>query len=267
MLKFEDHLVLRLTRYRRASRRFMRSLWGSVLHAPVTTKSLLRLLSRRKSSPFVVGRVGSLQDLFDESRVFVINLEHRIDRRKDYEIEFKRLFGKRPCRFPAVNNSNGTLGCSLSHLNLLKSLGDSDPVAENAPVAVFEDDVEFLVSTAEIDVAFEAFLKDNRVDVLLICYHTQALLPKLPSGLRLVTNSYTCAGYIAKAQAIPALISVAADSVRQLSEGGCPDQFAIDVIWQKLQAKELIFVTGATRLARQRAGFSDIRGKFKSYGV
>lgn len=88
---------------------------------------------------------------------YVINLDHQPDR---FKIVSDRLSSKglKFERFPAVsldksvgtgNNIKGMLGCSLSHLNLLKQL--------KAPFIIFEDDVEFTQFwTNELDIPTEA---------------------------------------------------------------------------------------------------------------
>lgn len=248
----------------RPSRRFFQGVNG----LPCTLRVTLRLLSRsaKRPKPDETNedyRGGGLRELVSNHFAFVINLQARKDRRFQFGREFSRLIGAQPLRFSAIRKKNGHLGCSMSHLEVLKRAK-----AEGLPfVAVFEDDIEFIGNSESLDLGISTFLQDGRIDVLLFTHRTRSFLPRLRSGLRLVTGSLTTAGYLAKNRAFGDLIAVAETSSVMLQQGVVPEKAAIDVLWQELQCKSLIFVTFEARLARQRASWSDIEGAFKDRGL
>jgi len=140
-------------------------------------------------------------------------------------------------------------------------------MGNGGPICVLEDDIEFLVSKSELERTVRAFLSDSRLDVLLLGYRTRSLAPRLSSGLRIITNSLTTSGYIVKPAALQSIVQSAESSVDLLSKGASPSKGSIDVVWQKLQCRGLIFATGAVRMARQRRSFSDIEGVMKDRGL
>ena len=77
--------------------------------------------------------------------IFVINLEHRVDRRLEMEEQLLKV-GWRAEFFPAIRPeepagfpSTGAHGCFLSHLSVLKAAQDR----EAQHVAILEDDLNF----------------------------------------------------------------------------------------------------------------------------
>lgn len=202
--------------------------------------------------------------LVENGAVFFINLDKRNDRRLQLEEEFSALGLPAPTRFSAVLSANGALGCASSHLQVLQSWTEN---RSEGPICILEDDLEFIASRSDIEAAVGSFLTDKGVDVLLFGYRTKALLPRLPSGLRIVTESLTTSGYIAKPSAQGPLLRSFQMSVDLLSKGHPPSEASIDVLWQTLQCKELTFATGPIRMARQRKSFSDIEGMIKDRGL
>ena len=203
-------------------------------------------------------------DLVRDGSIWVINLDKRSDRRLEYENEFSRLQLGSPVRFSAVFSPNGFLGCASSHLEVLRRW---ERMGNSGPICVVEDDLEFLVSKSVLEQTVRAFLSDSKLDVMLLGYRTRSLAPRLCSGLRIITNSLTTSGYIVKPAALQSIIESAESSVDLLSKGASPSEASIDVVWQKLQCRGLIFATGAVRMARQRRSFSDIEGVVKDRGL
>ena len=202
--------------------------------------------------------------LVGSGAVFFINLDKRNDRRLQLEKGFSDLGLAPPKRFSAVLSANGALGCARSHLEVLRSWSEK---GTEGPICILEDDLEFLASRSEIESAVCSFLSDENLDVFLFGYRTRSLLPRLPSGLRIVTESLTTSGYIAKPSAQRPLLRSFQMSVDLLSNGHPPSDASIDVVWQSFQCKELTFATGPVRMARQRKSYSDIEGMVKDRGL
>ena len=78
------------------------------------------------------------------SGAFYINLDRRLDRRKEIEAELGNL-GVPYERFPAIKTIPGCIGCALSHLAVLKEARSRG----YKNVLIFEDDFMPLVSKEE----------------------------------------------------------------------------------------------------------------------
>ena len=83
-------------------------------------------------------------------KIYYINLDHRTDRKKQFENQITTHFKdsileSRIERFPAIKHEQGLLGCSMSHLEVIKKARHTDAKC----ILVFEDDFEFLVSREE----------------------------------------------------------------------------------------------------------------------
>ena len=79
-------------------------------------------------------------DYFDE--IFCINLDERTDRWEHAQGEFTKAgILDRVNRFSAIKHSNGSLGCTLSIVEILKHAKKNN--LKN--VLIFEDDVKFIV--------------------------------------------------------------------------------------------------------------------------
>jgi hypothetical protein len=78
--------------------------------------------------------------------IFYINLEKRLDRRVEIEIELTNM--ELPFeRFPAIETpGRGILGCGLSHLSVFKLAKER----KFRNVLIFEDDFYFLISKTEL---------------------------------------------------------------------------------------------------------------------
>ncbi|MDA9116991.1 hypothetical protein N9J37_01610 [Pontimonas sp.] len=240
-------------------------LWRNVRHAlggfptlSETTGATLRyFLNRLRRSKDSQHRL-SFESLFSNNRVWVINLDYRRDRLQEtYEVFARAKFGQ-PQRFSAIEDKNGYLGCSLSHQALLEQAQNQFPML---PVAIFEDDIEFLLAGQDLERLVTQFLSNPAADVLVFGYNTKSFMPQVSRVLRVVTASLTTSGYLVKGHAIPKVLEAAKTSVEMFSKGAPPSEASIDVVWQILQAKELVFVTGKSRPAKQRESYSDISQK------
>ena len=65
-----------------------------------------------------------MKNIEDIKNIFYINLDTRPDRKSKFEEEMKKL-GLQATRFKAVKHTSGALGCSISHLTLLKYARDN----------------------------------------------------------------------------------------------------------------------------------------------
>lgn len=80
------------------------------------------------------------------SKIYCINLDERTDRWEQAQIEFNKLgIADFVERWPAIKNDDGNLGCTLSHMSIIKHCIEND----YKNVLIFEDDVLFVEDDVE----------------------------------------------------------------------------------------------------------------------
>lgn len=191
-----------------------------------------------------------------------INLDARRDRLSQVQSELKKLPFARVTRFAAVKESNGSLGCAKSHIEVLKNFIQGD----GELLMVCEDDVEFIGDAKQISLAIREFRDTQIIDVLCLSFRLRA--PRLPvsSLISLGNGVQTTACYLVKRRAIHHLLNNFRESEKLLAGGADPRIASIDITWKSLQRETLTFGVPRKRLARQRESYSDIARKIKRYG-
>lgn len=194
-------------------------------------------------------------------KIYYINLDHRIDRRTEIETEFATHFGgtileHRIERFPAIKHNQGLLGCSISHLEVIKRARDSGAKY----IIVFEDDFEFLVSKETLEANITSLFQqvENGLDfkVVMLAYNAMNRA-EIPNNdlLDITTEVQTCAGYLVNSKYFDELISCWEYGVHMYQHIGQEWIYCCDQYWKILQKEKWYLFK--TRIGKQRAGFSD----------
>ena len=202
----------------------------------------------------IVNTHVTLNEYFDE--IFCINLDSRPDRWKQCQELFKR-HDLQVTRVRAVDGSYlpnplgflpGEVGCTASHLNVLAEI-----VSRCKRALILEDDVDFV---AGLQARFDELRGDIPPwDMLYLSgNHLQPPMPVTPRVARL-TETYTTSSY-----------AVTRDFAAYLREHIAVGQDRIDIAYSRQHSKHRCYVT-LPHLAWQRAGMSDIQGRWMSYGV
>lgn len=191
--------------------------------------------------------------------IIYINLDKRVDRREQIESELR---GYKFERFPAIFNEEGIVGCSYSHLGVLKLARDRG----YARVLILEDDFQFLVSHEEFEEELKK-LDDIEFDVCMISYNLikSELIGCEGLGLGRVIEAQTASGYIVNAHYYDTLIALYEESVKLLETTKMHWIYANDQIWKQLQKKDRWYYF-IKRIGKQRDGYSDNSKCFMSYG-
>jgi glycosyl transferase family 25 len=190
---------------------------------------------------------------------FYVNLAHRTDRRQEIESELNRMDISFE-RFPAIQWNPGYIGCSASHLEILK-----EAKRRALPnVLILEDDFEFLVSREEFWSIMTVAMSQS-YDVIMIGYNVNKATPH-NNILQKVLFGGTTSGYVVHAKMYDTLIRVWEEALPLLKGTHEPWNYALDVAWRPLQPSSEWYAT-LQRVGRQRASFSDIEGKHTDYGV
>ena len=202
-------------------------------------------------------------------RIVYINLDSRTDRKEQIEDELKML--KIPSdkieRFNAIQNDKGYLGCTLSHISVLKRAKEEK--WEN--VLIFEDD---FCSNHEAD-KWEAKLQDvfrevSEYDVILFSYGARSkekyYIECKETSVNKTISIQTASGYLVHRQFYDHLIHNFEEGYSNLINN--PDKYsvyALDQYWKKLQPSSNWFHI-IPSMGKQRGSFSNIENCFVDYG-
>ena len=151
--------------------------------------------------------------LLDESRKYTfnkgyyINLEHSVDRKKNIEnMNFKINME----RFEAIKHDNGNIGCSMSHIKLLKSLIKQEITNENTYFLIVEDDIQ-IVNVENYDdllINLQNVFTYHSPDIIVLS--GTAKIVDITSyygfGFYKLLKSHTTSSYIVNHKFIPELI-------------------------------------------------------------
>ena len=202
-------------------------------------------------------------------KIYYINLDKRIDRKDEFLKEMETHIDplditNKVERFPAVLNNDGLLGCTISHLEVVKKARESG----HKYFIVFEDDFQFIVSKEEFHNTLTTFFEqvNNGLDfkVAMLAYNA---LTKEPYNdlLELSKNVQTASAYLVNSKYLDELINCWTEGTNLYKSTGHGWHYCNDQYWKRIQnEKWYIF---KTRLGSQRAGFSDCRNSFADYRI
>jgi hypothetical protein len=253
----------------------------SILMAPVKSvwrglQGIARRVSNRRDRILLSARLLLRRQFPDGSNVFstlmpadipvfVINLTRRSDRLRDVRANLKTmgftdvrvieaLDG--PATYPHLPRGySANLGCTQSH-----RVAIDGNLRVGQPVAVCEDDNEFLAPKDEVQALIDNFLKSAEYDVLCLSARVRSRKVQASKDFNVVSWAIAPAFYIAKPRARAALLWAYGESVRRLSRQLRKGPF--DQVWQSVQRYRLMFITPVARVARQKESYSDIQDKF-----
>lgn len=243
-----------------------RRMWRG-LHSVALDLSDLLLVSFLRIRFFTRSLLGTRHvadthlDPFDVP-VCVINLKKRPDRLQQVTENLKKI-GFRdirvieavdgPLTFPTlVRGHAANLGCTLSHQAAVEQFLTSD-----GPIAICEDDNEFLVPSGVIKKLIQKFLDNSNLDVLGLSVRVRGRKYLLDDDFSLVNWALAPAFYIIKPRARKRLLASYEESARRLRAQKRRGPF--DQVWRHAQRFSLLFAVPHLRSARQRESFSDIQ--------
>ena len=192
--------------------------------------------------------------------VIYINLDNRVDRKEHIEKELHEM-GLSFERFSAIKESFGALGCSKSHLEVLK-LAKKKGYKQ---VLILEDDFTFIVDkNTFIDTMNQVLVK--HFDVCMISYNIFSSSIDADPIWKKMFDGQTLSGYIVKDHYYDTLIQNIEESIVQLSSTQNRPLYAVDMYIKKLQPSGKWYHT-TIRLGIQNPSYSDIEGHHVNYGL
>mgnify|MGYP001303011889 CR=1 FL=1 len=184
--------------------------------------------------------------------IFYINLKEREDRKKHVESELNELNWKYQ-RFEAIKANSGRVGCSMSHLKILKHAKEN-----NLPyVVVMEDDIQFTNKKKYNSLLKDFMDRKINYDVLLLAGNLRKPIKKITPHILKIKKSFTTTGYIVKQHYYDAMIENIKQGIQNLIQDPSNGMNAIDVYWMKLQSKDNWYIL-YPRTITQLPDYSDI---------
>lgn len=206
-----------------------------------------------------------MNSITDIKNVFYINLDTRPDRKAHVEIQLQNIGINNSQRFNAIkmNNGNGAIGCSMSHLKLIEYAK-----ANNLDhILIVEDDILFTNPYLFVT-QFNKFLSNHKnFDMLLIAGNNLPPYTIIDDTCVQVKQCQTTTGYLVKNHYYDKLISNYKIGILKLLKEPHNHRFyAIDKYWFNLQAVDkwyLIIPLSVT----QREDYSDIEKRQTNYSL
>lgn len=199
--------------------------------------------------------------------VFYINLDRRTDRRGEFESQAK-VYDLQYERFPAIAKDMGILGCTLSHLEVLKIARERN----YKNVLIFEDDFEFLIDKEQFESEIEQIFthssnSNTDFDICMISYNLMDSIDseEYPFLMR-AKDVQTASGYIINQHYYDKVINLFEYAVPLLEQTGEHWNYANDQVWKQLQPHDKWYCT-KTRIGRQRISYSDNNNTISFYGT
>lgn len=192
--------------------------------------------------------------------VYYINLESRTDRRKHVESQLKSL-GWNYERFNAVKANSGRVGCSLSHLTLLKMAKEK----ELPYIVIIEDDIHF-TNIPKFKSLHKHFIENvSDFDVYLLAGNLRPPVEKITNNILKISISYTTTGYIVKKHYYDTMIENIKQGITNLIKNPSNGMNAIDVNWIPLQKKGKWYISYPRTVTQLANEYSDIEKRIINY--
>jgi GR25 family glycosyltransferase involved in LPS biosynthesis len=203
--------------------------------------------------------------------VYYINLDHRTDRKEQFEKEIEKLGfpTTKIVRISGIYNKEfGILGCGLSHKKALETFLASP----HKNCLIFEDDFQFT-----LDIHYSRYLlksvfeKNISYDLVMLAGNLFQTQKTEWPFLRSVLDGQTASGFLITKTFAPKLIECLQESTTLLKDwydqtGEKKHDYCNDIYWKKLQPVSKWFVFHP-KLGVQRESYSDNEYKITNYGV
>ena len=202
--------------------------------------------------------------------VYYINLDHRLDRRKQIESELDKLQvpNEKRVRISGVNTPGfGILGCGLAHKKTIETFLASP----HKTCLIFEDDFQF---TADMDYVTFLLSAVFEQKISFDCIMLAGCILKIESTefpfLQKVFDVHTASGYIITKDFAPVLLESYTESTKLLEEtyketGVKTISYHNDIWWKRYQPYYNWFILNP-RVGEQRESFSDNLERDLRYG-
>jgi len=184
-------------------------------------------------------------------KMYYVNLDRRVDRKKLMEGELKKMELDVE-RFPAIEEKIGSVGCTKSHLAILR-------MAKNGG---YEN---VLISELEYELS-NFFNNHSDFDVVMFGYNLLKYIPNIDRTVGKIIEGQTTSGFLVNRKFYDKLISTWEKGLQKLIETKNEKLYSCDQTWKPLQPQSNWYYF-MRRIGIQRAGYSDIEQRFTDYGA
>jgi glycosyl transferase family 25 len=196
--------------------------------------------------------------------VIYINLNRRIDRNIElvFQLNKMNISLEKTTRFSAVENTtNPALGCTQSHINVLKLARDK----KYKNILILEDDFDFLISRPELDDALNHFFNLNlNWDVIFFSYSLSCEGIPIDNVIGRTHGCQTASGYLVNEHYYDKIINTLEEGYLLLEKTGEHWNYMNDQYWKKDQKTDNWFYF-INKIGKQRASYSDLANGITDY--
>jgi glycosyl transferase family 25 len=193
-------------------------------------------------------------------RIFYINLNRRQDRREQMETQLKE-YNINVERFEAIEHTDGIVGCTKSHLEVLKLAKKRN----YQTILILEDDFEFQLSPDHLrEQINKLFLMNVKFDVCMLGYKLiNGEFTKYPF-LKKAIEAQSASAYIVTNPFYQKIIDLYEEAIPLLETTGEHWNYANDQVWKKIQPMTNWYCI-EPRAGKQRNGYSDNAESYIEY--
>jgi glycosyl transferase family 25 len=204
-----------------------------------------------------------MNNINDIKNIFYINLDTRPDRKSFFENQMRMIGINNAKRFNAIKHNIGAIGCSLSHLELLKYAKQ-----ENMDrILIMEDDIMFTRPKLFVYYLNNFLTKHKNFDVLLIAGNNMGEYTRLDNFCVKISKCQTTTGYLVKSHYYDKLIQNYEEGINKLKLNiGLINKYAIDQYWTQLQLHDRWYLLTPLTVT-QKPDYSDIEKKEINYNI
>lgn len=196
-------------------------------------------------------------------KIFYINLDRRADRNQHILDMFNEcnILPDMYERFSAIEEVNGAMGCTKSHINILQIAKERN----YNYILVVEDDLIINDKTNFINNVNKIFEDNIDFDVIQISGNVLRCTSSEYKYLSKLIDSQTTSGYIVNCKYIDKLIQNYTESLNSMILEGKKHENCLDIHWKVLQKKDNWYIFNP-KLGYQMDGYSDIEKRITKYG-
>lgn len=194
---------------------------------------------------------------------YYINLIHRVDRLNHMEnLKQHQSFFSNVERLEAIQNKNGAIGCSLSHIKGLTELSKKN----KDYYMILEDDFFIFDDNNfnEFINSFEEIKNNDNWDLITLTPRGKTIKKNYINDFNKIVDNQTTTGYIVKHRFIEKMIKYYKIGVEGLMRNQDPNKYALDQCWKPLQEISN-FIYFNKIYGGQLEGYSDIEKKNVNY--
>jgi glycosyl transferase, family 25 len=198
-------------------------------------------------------------------KIIYINLEKRTDRNQEILEELQQFDIPKDKieRFNAIEDEYGFIGCTKSHLQILKLAKERN--YEN--ILIFEDDFHFIIHKKSFHNKLNTFFKNYHkiFDVVMLAYNLSESEPK-DDLVGYARKAQAPSAYIINRRILDELIIVMEEGLQKLINTHHHWLYMNDTSWFELQkTKEWYYFI--ERMGKQRPGYSNLTNQYMDYGI